>query len=445
MNQPENRRATISWTFYDWANSAFATTVMAGFFPIFFKQYWSAGVDVTLSTARLGLANSISGIVVAAMAPLLGAIADKGSSKKKFLIFFAAMGIVMTSGLYMVAQGDWGMAVALYIIAVVGFSGSNIFYDSLLPSVARPGRRDWISSLGFGMGYLGGGLLFAFNVWMTLRPETFGFADAGEAVKFSFICVAIWWAVFTVPLVLFVPEPHYGEPLRSGLIRAGFRQLIDTFHEIRHLRTIFLFLLAYWLYIDGVDTVVRMAVDYGMSLGFDSNSLIVALLLVQFVGFPAALAFGALGERLGTRRMILFAIAVYLIISVWAAFMNTVREFYMMAVAIGLVQGGVQALSRSFFSRIIPADKSAEYFGFYNMLGKFATVIGPLLIGGVALAARAGGMSATASSRVGIASVSVLFLAGGILFWFVDEEKGRIEAAYLSDKNISPNHIQSKL
>ncbi len=432
MNKSENRRAMLSWTFYDWANSAFATTVMAGFFPIFFKQYWSAGVDVTLSTARLGLANSISGIVVAAVAPLLGAIADKGSSRKKFLYFFAVIGIVMTSALYMVAQGDWGMAVALYVIAVVGFSGGNIFYDSLLPSVARPERRDWVSSLGFAMGYLGGGLLFALNVWMTLRPETFGFAGSEEAVKFSFICVAVWWALFTVPLLLFVPEPRYGEPVRSGLVRAGFRQLVDTFHEIRHLRTIFLFLLAYWLYIDGVDTVVRMAVDYGMSIGFDSNSLIVALLLVQFVGFPAAIAFGALGERLGTRRMIFAAITVYLAVSIWAALMNSVREFYMIAVAIGLVQGGVQALSRSFFSRIIPADKSAEYFGFYNMLGKFATVIGPLLVGGVALAARAGGMSATTSSRIGIASVSVLFLAGGILLWFVDEETGRREAEYLS-------------
>ncbi len=432
MSALENRRAVLGWTFYDWANSAFATTVMAGFFPIFFKQYWSVGADITLSTARLGLANSISGILVAAVAPLLGAIADKGSNRKKFLVFFATMGIVMTSGLYMVAQGNWGMAVAIYIIAVVGFSGGNIFYDSLLPSVAKPEKRDWVSSLGFGVGYLGGGLLFALNVWMTLRPETFGFASAADAVKFSFICVGVWWAVFTIPLLLFVPEPRYGEPLRKGLVRAGFRQLVHTFHEIRHQRTIFLFLLAYWLYIDGVDTVVRMAVDYGMSLGFDSNSLIVALLVVQFVGFPAAIAFGYLGGKLGTKRMILVAIVIYLAVTIWAAFMNSVREFYVLAGAIGLVQGGVQALSRSFFSRIIPQDKSGEYFGFYNMLGKFATVIGPLLIGGAALAARAGGMSATGASRVGIASVSVLFLAGGILFWFVDEDKGRREAEYLS-------------
>ena len=434
MGVPEDRRAVLGWTFYDWANSAFATTVMAGFFPVFFKQYWSAGVDTTLSTARLGLANSISGVLVAAAAPLLGAIADKGSSRKKSLFFFAVMGIVMTSGLFMVSRGDWALAVALYVIAVVGFSGGNIFYDALLPSVAAPEKRDWISSLGFGMGYLGGGLLFALNVWMTLRPETFGFEDSAAAVKFSFVCVGAWWAVFSVPLLLFVPEPRYDRPAGSGVVREGLRQLAATFREVRHLRTIFLFLLAYWLYIDGVDTVVRMAVDYGMSLGFDPNSLIVALLLVQFIGFPAAIAFGALGQKLGTRRMIFAAIAVYLAVSIWAAFMDTVREFYMMAAAIGLVQGGVQALSRSFFSRIIPADKAAEYFGFYNMLGKFATVMGPMLIGGVALAVRSAGVSATTSSRVGIASVALLFAAGGILLWFVDEEKGRQEAAYLSNQ-----------
>ncbi|MBW7996910.1 MAG: MFS transporter [Candidatus Glassbacteria bacterium] len=432
MNDLERPRAVFGWTMYDWANSAFATTVMAGFFPVFFKQYWSEGVDVTLSTARLGVANAISGIVVAAIAPILGAIADRGSSRRKFLFFFAVMGIVMTGGLYMVARGDWGMAVALYVIAVVGFSGGNIFYDSLLPSVAKPEKRDWVSSLGYGMGYLGGGVLFALNVWMVRKPDVFGFADAAAAVKFSFVCVAVWWAVFTIPLLLFVPEPGNGRSAGRGAIRAGYRQLVATFHEIRYQRTIFLFLLAYWLYIDGVDTIVRMAVDYGMSLGFDPNSLLVALLLVQFIGFPAAITFGYLGGRLGTRRMIFVGIAVYLAITAWAAFMDNVREFYVLACAIGLVQGGVQALSRSFYSRIIPPDKAAEYFGFYNMMGKFATVIGPLLIGGVGLAARAGGMSATASSRVGIASVSLMFLAGGILFWFVDEDTGRREAEYLA-------------
>jgi UMF1 family MFS transporter len=430
-----NRKAIVGWSFYDWANSAFATTVMAGFFPVFFKQYWSAGADATVSTARLGLANSVAGVLVAACAPLLGAIADKGSSRKRFLIFFAFMGVVMTSSLTFVAHGNWQLAAVLFVCATIGFSGSNIFYDALLTVVSPEKKLDQISALGFAMGYLGGGVLFSFNVWMTLRPGTFGFADAGEAVKFSFLTVGIWWAVFSLPLIVFVKEPD-GAREQAGLsiLRAGARQLGNTFREIRHLKTIALFLAAYWLYIDGVDTIVRMAVDYGMSIGFEPNDLILALLMTQFVGFPSAIAFGQIGRKIGAKRAILIAIAVYLVISIWGAFMKERHEFFIMAGAIGLVQGGVQALSRSFYARIIPADKSAEYFGFYNMLGKFAAVIGPVLMGGTGLLVRSLGYSSDLASRVSITSIAILFIAGGTLLLFVDEEKGRREAAYLTSK-----------
>ncbi|MFQ5843013.1 MAG: MFS transporter, partial [Thermodesulfobacteriota bacterium] len=292
----DDKKAIFGWSMYDWANSAFATTVMAGFFPIFFKQFWSVGADTTVSTARLGLANSIASITVALSAPILGAIADKGTSKKKFLLFFTYMGIVITASLYMVSKGNWPMAVVLYVLASIGFSGGNIFYDALITIVASERKLDFVSALGFSLGYLGGGILFAVNVWMTLSPETFGFGNAGEAVRFSFLSVGIWWGVFSIPLLLFVKEPS-GKAAKSGLnmVKAGFTQLRETFQEVRHLKTIFLFLVAYWLYIDGVDTIVRMAVDYGISIGFKSNDLIVALLIVQFVGFPAAIGFGYLG------------------------------------------------------------------------------------------------------------------------------------------------------
>ncbi len=419
---------------YDWANSAFATTVMAGFFPVFFKQYWSAGTDVTVSTARLGLANSLAGVLVAASAPLLGAIADRGTSRKRFLLCFAFMGVIMTSSLSFVSQGHWAMAASLFVCATIGFSGSNIFYDALLTVVSPEEKMDKISALGFSLGYLGGGLLFALNVWMTLRPETFGFADAGEAVRYSFLSVGIWWAVFSLPLAVLVKEPAAKASDEGfAVVGGGVRQLVSTFSEIRHLKTIALFLGAYWLYIDGVDTVVRMAVDYGISIGFEANDLILALLVTQFVGFPAAIAFGFLGARIGAKRGILIGITVYLFISVWGAFIRERHEFFIMAVIIGLVQGGVQALSRSFYARIIPADKSAEYFGFYNMLGKFATVIGPVLMGGIGLLVRALGFSSDIASRAGITSLSLLFLAGGSLLLFVDEEKGRREARYLAD------------
>ena len=428
-----DRKAVFGWSMYDWANSAFATTVMAGFFPIFFKQYWSTGADATVSTARLGLANSLSGVLIAVVAPLLGAIADKSAARKKFLLLFASLGIVMTASLFFVSAGQWQIATLLFVCAAIGFAGGNIFYDALITVVSSKKRMDQISALGFAMGYLGGGILFAFNVWMTLRPETFGFADAGAAVRFSFVPVALWWAVFSLPLIFFVKEPPRDhEPTSPFMIRAGFGQLRATIREIRHLKTIGLFLAAYWLYIDGVDTVVRMAVDYGMSIGFDSNDLILALLITQFVGFPSAIVFGQLGGKIGAKRAILLAIVVYLGLTVWGAFMRDRSEFFAMAVVIGLVQGGVQALSRSFYTRIIPADKSAEYFGFYNMLGKFAVVLGPVLMGGAGLLARSLGFSAETSSRISILSLSLLFLAGGTLLLFVDEEKGHREAEYLT-------------
>jgi UMF1 family MFS transporter len=433
--QTDNRKSILAWAMYDWANSAFATTIMAGFFPLFFKQFWSAGVDATVSTARLGLANSIAGTTVALLAPVLGAIADKGTAKKKFLLFFAYMGIVMTSSLYMVSQSNWLFAILLYVFAIIGFSGGNIFYDSLITSVASERKLDFVSSLGFALGYLGGGLLFAMNVWMTLKPETFGFTDAGAAVRFSFLTVGIWWAVFSVPLILFVREPENAK-VRDGknAVKAGLTQLANTFHEIRHLKTIFLFLLAYWLYIDGVDTIIVMAVDYGISIGLQATDLIVALLITQFVGFPCAIGFGYLGGRIGAKRAVLFAITVYLFVSIWGAFMQSKSEFYVLAVVVGLVQGGVQALSRSFYARIIPAEKSAEYFGFYNMIGKFATVLGPVFMGGTGLLVRSMGYTSSTASRVSITALSFFFIVGGTLLYFVNEEKGREEARYLSRK-----------
>ncbi|MBU0942903.1 MAG: MFS transporter [Proteobacteria bacterium] len=414
-------KKTISWAFYDWANSAFATTVMAGFFPIFFKQYWCAGVDVSTSTLRLGMANSIGSLSVILLAPLLGAIADQAYAKKKFLFSFTLLGVTASASLFFVSQGNWFLAALLYVFGIIGFSGGNIFYDSLMLSVAPPDQRDIISSLGFSLGYLGGGILFAFNVLTTLKPWLFGLADAGQAVRISFLTVACWWFVFSLPLFFWVNEPC-SSAIEKGKdsIGAGLRQLKKTFREIRKHKIVFQFLIAYWLYIDGLDTIVRMAVDYGMALGFDSNNLILALLITQFVGFPAALLFGRLGEKMGTKKAILLGIGIYLLVTVWAMFMDTIAEFYMMAVAIGLVQGGVQSLSRSLYSRIIPPDRAAEFFGFYNMLGKFAAVIGPLLMGGISVL--------TGSPRLSLLAIIFLFISGGCLLLLVDEEKGRILA-----------------
>jgi UMF1 family MFS transporter len=411
------KRETLAWAFYDWANSAFATSIMAGFFPIFFKQYWCSGVEVSTSTFRLGLANSIGSLVVIFLAPILGAMADQAGAKKKFLFFFAMLGAVMSAGLYTVAQGAWLIASLFYIFGIIGFSGGNVFYDSLLVNVASPAASDRVSALGFAMGYLGGGLLFAVNVAMTLKPGLFGLADTPQAVRLSFLSVGIWWAVFSLPIMLWVKESApTAASHRQGMMAAGFRQLFTTFKEIRKLRVVFIFLAGYWLYIDALDTIIRMAVDYGLSLGFASSGLIVALLITQFVGFPAALVFGRLGEKMGTKKAILLGIGIYLLVTVWAMSMETIKEFYLLAVAIGLVQGGVQSLSRSLYSRLIPAGKSGEFFGFYNMLGKFAAVLGPLLMGLVAMFTR--------SPRLSLLAIIVLFVSGAVLLCLVNEEEG---------------------
>lgn len=419
------KKQTYSWILYDWANSAYATTIMAGFFPIFFKEFWNSGINVTESTFRLGAANSLASVIVVLLAPILGAIADRGGMKKKFLLFFASMGIVMTGALYLVERGEWAAAFALYIFATLGFMGGNVFYDALIVSVAQESKRDVVSALGYAYGYLGGGILFAVNVAMTLWPSLFGLAGAGQAVRVSFVMVAIWWALFSIPIFLFVKEPKMdNRELNVNVVSSGFKQLLATFRELRKLRIVFTFLIGYWLYIDGLDTIVRMAVDYGMSLGFASNSLIVALLITQFVGFPAAVLFGKIGEKWGAKTGILVGLAVYIGVTIWAYQLEQVWEFYLLAIVVGLVQGGVQSLSRSFYSIIIPPNKAAEFFGFYNMLGKFAAVIGPVMIGSVGVL--------TNNPRLAILSVVVLFIAGAIILYTVDGEQGRRMAKELA-------------
>jgi len=402
---------------YDWANSAFATTVMAGFFPLFFKAYWADPGNPEESTFYLGLANSLASIIVAALAPFLGAIADRGSAKKKFLFTFAFFGIIMTSGLWFVAQGYWQMAVIFYVAASVGFSGGNIFYDSLLPSIADESKVNYASSLGYALGYMGGGLLFLLNVLMFKFPETFGLSDSAAAIKLSFVSVAIWWALFSIPVMLFVREPQiYDRVPLSKAVTLGWKQLRDTLRDIRHLKIVGLFLLAYWFYIDGVDTIVKMAVDYGMSLNFEESALITALLIVQFVAFPAALIYNWIASRIGTKRAIEIAIMAYCFITLLGYFMQTEQHFFVLAILVGLFQGGIQALSRSLYTRLIPAEKAAEFFGFFNMLGKFAAVLGPMLMGSVTLL--------TGNARLGILSILILFAIGLYLLRKVDISEG---------------------
>jgi UMF1 family MFS transporter len=409
-------RKLAGWALYYWGNHAFTTSIITVFFPIFFKDYWSSGADVTVSTFRLGVANSIASFVVAVSAPLLGAIADRGGHAKRFLIASALFGAAMLLALHWVAQGAWQWAVACYVLASIGYFWGNVFGDSMLVTVAEPGKLDITSAIGYFAGYLGGGLFLALGVAMSLKPQWFGLADAAAAVRLLLILAALWWALFALPLLFWVPAPARGAasmPLMAS-VREGLGQFAETFRHIRSYKPVFVFLAAYWVYIDGVNTVIQMAVDYGKSIGFGTADLILAVLLVQFIGVPAALVAGRLGERIGPRRTIFIGLAVYVFVSIYATFMTRPFEFYLVAGMVGLVQGGVQLLSRSYFARLVPRERSGEFFGFYNMLGEFAAIIGPVLVGTVSYL--------SGSPRLSILSVIVLFAAGAYLLTFVEAD-----------------------
>ena len=414
-------KKTISWAFYDWANSAYATTVIAGFFPVFFKEYWSTDVESVETTFRLGVGTSIASLIIVVLAPILGAIADRYGAKKKLLLAFAFSGIAASAGLFLVSQGYWLQAIIIYLVGTLGFSGANIFYDALLIDVAPTRDRiHLVSGLGYALGYLGGGILFALNVFMVLKPEFFGLANAGQAIQISFLSVAVWWAVFSIPLIMYVEETPRNLHKSGNPISEAFGQLYSTLKKLPANRTILIFLFAYWFYIDGVDTVFRMAVDYGLSIGLEANDLILALLITQFIGFPAALIFGKIGQSIGAKNGIYIGIFVYIAATIWAYFITSGVEFFVLAGMVGLVIGGIQALSRSLLGELIPHDQAGEYYGFFNMVGKSAAVIGPFLVGWTA---------AMFGTRNSILSIIVLFAVGGILLYFVNTDSSNNKQA----------------
>ena len=405
-------KKSLSWAMYDWANSAFATTVMAGFFPIFFKSYWAADLSPTESTFVIGSASSLVGLLIAVSAPVLGALADAGKAKKKFLFAFAAIGIVSTGYLFFVPESSWKIAITVYAFGVIGFSGGNIFYDALIISVSKPEDRNKTSSLGFSLGYLGGGILFFLNVMMYLYPSWFGFNSPIEAVLWSFLSVSVWWFIFSMPLFYAVSEEkNTNIESMSVLVRRAFSNLYETAKSIKQYKSAAIFLLSYFLYMDGVDTIIRMATSYGSDIGLTATSMITALLLTQFIGFPATLIFGIYADKFGYKESLTFAILVYIGVVIFSAQMDSAFEFYIIASIIGLVQGGIQAISRSYFSNLIPQDRAAEFFGFYNFIGKSSVFFGPFMVSGIALL--------TGNPSYGLLSLLLLFIPGLFLLWKV--------------------------
>lgn len=412
---PQQRKRILSWAFYDWANSAYATTVMAAFFPVFFKQYWSSGTDAVVTTARLGVTISVSSLTIAMLSPTLGVIADMKGFKKLFCMLFTLLGVICCAWMGFIPMGDWTSALWAYGLAMMAFNAASVFYDSLLPYVAEHRWMDFASSLGYSMGYLGGGILLLLNVLMALFPATFGLPDATTATKLSFMMVAVWWLAFSLPLARNVPEPEGGRSPHGvwRLTLESLRTLKGTLRSLMKERNLLVFMVAYWLYIDGVYTVMTMAVDYGISIGFESKDLITALLITQFIGFPCAYFFGTLTRRWGSKKPILFCIGIYTLTVVAATQMAEAWHFYLLATVIGIVQGGVQSLSRSLFGRMIPRAASGEYFGLFNLVGRFASILGPLVV--------AAGAILTRNSRLGMLGLLVLFVAGGLLLSMVRE------------------------
>ena len=386
-----------SWVLYDWANSAYATIVLAGFFPIIFAEYFASSIPASERTLYLGISNSSASLILIFLAPLFGLMADKFSNKKLFLLIFASLSIISTLILSFVTKDSFVLASILFSISLLGFMMSNVFYDSMLLNFESH-KYDKISSMGYALGYLGGGLAFVFTlIFLYFNSEST--IEIISSNKISFIFAASWWLIFMIPLFLYWPEENIDSKSTS---------LLDTYKEIKSIKPIFLFLLAYWIYIDGVDTIIRMAINYGLTLGFSSSDLLIALLVTQFVAFPGTLVINKISEYFTCEFAIISCLIMYLVITILAYNLDSIFEFYLIASLIGIVQGGIQALSRSYYARLIPNNKHSEYFGIYNMLGKFAALIGPLIVGLITYL--------THDPRLGMLSIGLFFITGIILF-----------------------------
>ncbi|MHC5373690.1 MFS transporter [Enterococcus sp. LJL120] len=404
------------WILYDWANSAYSLVIVTAILPIYFKFVaGEAGISNATSTAYWGYASSFATLLISLSAPILGTLGDYKGKKKKLFNLFAFSGIIMTFALALVPDKSWMAMLVVYVISHMGYQGANIFYDSFLVDVTEDERMDDVSSMGYGMGYVGSALLFVF-VMILQVTDGFGLLGTVLTTKVCFVLTGIWWLLFSWPFLKNVHQkfsiPNIKNPVRVSLQRLG-----QTIREIGKYKQIVYFLIAYFFYIDGVDTIFTMATSFGIDMGVDSNMLIIILLAINFIAFPFTILYGKMAKRFGNKPLILVAIGVYTFICIYALFMDTVLDFWILGILVGTSQGGIQALSRSYFAQMIPKEHSNEFFGFYNIFGKFSAILGPLLFGLMT--------NLTGNSQYGIASLIVLFIIGGFLFAFTHKENAQ--------------------
>mgnify|MGYP001183637225 CR=1 FL=1 len=419
-----------AWTMYDWANSTFATTMMAAVLPVYYATLGAASDSPAMMTSRWGFTTALAALIAAVISPVLGAIADFRGSKKKFLAAFMLLGVISTALLFIPNQpGDWLLASFIFVFANIGFAGSLVYYDALLPHGARADEIDQVSSRGYMMGYIGGGILLAVNLVMimfipTLFPVDQVSAMTGLMTRLCFVTVAIWWFVFTLPLLRHVPEPvRKIKPEEEGMhpVQASFARIGQVFKDIKHYPDLGLFLLAFWIYANGIGTIITMATVYGAEIGIGNTVLIGTLLMVQFLAAPFAILFGKLAEKIGAKKAIFLALAVYAVISIFGFFLQHAWQFIALGAGVATVQGGSQALSRSIMAKLMPKSKSAEFFGFFSVFEKFANILGPFLFGIVS--------TIMGHSRLSIVSLIIFFSVGAYLLSKVDIERGMEAAA----------------
>ena len=414
MSKTKLSREIKAWISYDLGNSAFATTVLAAFFPIFYNQYWSSNIDSTLSAQYLSWTLVISNLTLLFTAPLIGAITDISKSTKKLFISMVMISIICTGLLYTLEAGLWLYALIFFGIANYFFSASNVIYDKILVQIASPDLFSKISGYGYAWGYFGGGFLFLINACMSLYPELFGLSSQAEAIRWSFITVSIWWFIFLIPLAVTYKEPS-AKVVENQVIRNSFKNLINTFISISQYRNAFIFLIAFFLFIDGVHTVVALAATFALNLGLDSSSVIIALLMVQFIAFPSTLMWAYVGEKYSDKFVINFSILIYILIIIYTLFLSNAMEFYILAAMVGFVQGGIQGSSRGLFAKLIPHDKAGEFFGLFNTFGKAGAFMGPALVGLF--------LALFENVRISLLPILVLFVLGQIVLYFVKTDE----------------------